>query len=409
MCIFLVFNTGLSYNDSMSSKANSEVKTHHAIVVSISYATIDAFLVEYPHNGKPKIEVHKSSHVPGLFSGGDLTILEREVLSLETLSRVLHELLPEVHTRAPKKIICMLGEPWITSSVRTVTISKPKPTPITKEMLDRALESDYRGMMATLSKEHADVEPLSVVDRKIVSLSLDGYSVSSPVGKKAMNVSEQLYVSLAPEAILTKIKDSISTVFPGAETDFIAEQFVSWYGSSSSFEEPVTLMRIGYDVTDIIVCDRESGIRAVGHVPYGVREWYEGFATIVGVLHPRHIRSLMHLYATERLNKKTETRVEHMIRLLSKASMRAFDHLFGLVLEQDHLAQTIFVSSEVTWEPFLCHLLREDQFLRDTLGFPPRIVTTHMLPGATGVTWNDGKHHSHKSLLLKALGEIYFS
>lgn len=392
----------------MSSKTHKEAKTHYGLVVSVSYATVDAFLVEYSLNEKPKVIVHKGSHVPGLFSGIETSLLEREILSLETLGRVLHEMLPEVHTYAPKKAVCLLGEPWILSSVRTVTISKKQPVAVTHALLDKALESDYRGMIASLQKEHGDVEDLEVVDRKVLHVEIDGYPVANPIGKKGTTIAQQLYVSLAPLAIKEKIQELVQSVFPAVTLEFTSEQFLTWFATASLFDQPFSLLRIGYDVIDIIVVDKQSGIRAIGHVPYGTREWYSTCASLVGIAHPRHIRSLIHLYATERLNAKSERHVEHTLRLLSKSAGRSCDQLFGMVLEQSLLPQNIILFSDSLWEPFLTRMLAENHVLKETLGFPPKIHTAHTLPAHNAVVWNDGKPHAYWSNVLSSVGTLFY-
>lgn len=100
-----------------------------------------------------------------------------------------------------KHVAYSLSSPWAVARSKTVSIGRKEPFALTPEMVDAAVDLEVRAIEKELGGA------LSVIERRVVDVSLDGKPAADPYGKKASNVDVSFFASLAPKAVLDAVAE----------------------------------------------------------------------------------------------------------------------------------------------------------------------------------------------------------
>jgi len=107
---------------------------------------------------------------------------------------------------AVERVDCFLSSPWIHSETKIISKQFATSTKITKniitELIDQYANESERNLM-----EHP--EALSMVEKNIIDIKLNGYSCKEPLGKLANSVELTVLLAFTPKKLVDVLKNTI--------------------------------------------------------------------------------------------------------------------------------------------------------------------------------------------------------
>ena len=163
-------------------------------------------------------------------------------------------------------VYCVFAAPWCYSSTMILNAKKRRPTPITQSFLDEMLA---RSPLSAESIGPAD-SARTVIEKKVINISLNGYDVNEPVGKKAIDIEMTAFSSSVPGILLKKIEEVIAGSFHFKKMSFFSYALASWAATRSLF--PAVSDFLFFDVsgeaTEVSIMVK-GVLRGVESFPYG--------------------------------------------------------------------------------------------------------------------------------------------
>ncbi|MFH0755238.1 MAG: hypothetical protein V1910_01040 [bacterium] len=163
-----------------------------------------------------------------------------------------------------------IGSPWSISQSKIIKIIKDKIFEINKNLLEKIISSEEIIFEKSL-EEQTKKPDWKVLEEKIIVSKLNGYKIDNILGKKAVNLSLELFVSFTPSEIKNKLEYYIDKKI-GKN---IKRQNNSCILSSYSFlrdlysdKNDFIYIDIGKLITDVYIV-REDIIFNIASFPFG--------------------------------------------------------------------------------------------------------------------------------------------
>ena len=168
------------------------------------------------------------------------------------------------------KYYFFIGSPWSVSQSKTIKIIKDRPFEINNNVLKQIIIGEESNIEKNIEKETQEPN-WKVFEEKIIQSKLNGYKIDNVFGKKASNLTIELFVSFIP----FEIKNKIISFFSEKVGKNINKQINSCILSSYSFfrdlysnKNDFIYVDIGKLITDIYVV-RDDIIFGVASFPFG--------------------------------------------------------------------------------------------------------------------------------------------
>ncbi len=118
------------------------------------------------------------------------------------------------------RVVYVIGEPWATSSVRSLHIERAKPFKVTQKTVEEAVARDMKLFESEIEREFYG-ESVAIIETAKPVINVNGYRVSSAHDVTAKTVDIQSVVSLAPGRFIEELVDVFSDVFHHANISFV--------------------------------------------------------------------------------------------------------------------------------------------------------------------------------------------
>lgn len=185
------------------------MKVDGSLVFFIGNAEVKGAIVTNEHKKLPRIITSRTRDLPFY------TDRTREHLESRILNE-FSELVREMKTKdtlvaAPKvkirNALVVLSSPWYVSETSVIKMKEAKPFIVTEKLLDTSKEN--------ISKAYRDAHKIdiSILEQRILQISLNGYQTTNPLKKKASEMDMSIFTSFARKSSVEKIQDLIEQNF----------------------------------------------------------------------------------------------------------------------------------------------------------------------------------------------------
>lgn len=294
-----------------------------------------------------------------------LSIEDHTSLKLRTVGAIktLNDLILNVQASTkdiPTHVDLFLGAPWSNSLIRTHTSNYDKPHPYTHQLersvLDDALQQFRAG------SDYSDVK-LHLVQSGVVGVSLNGYSLPDPYGKKAEEITLQLWLTLVHTDFYRQVINVLGKQYHRpARVHSLEEVLVAGLGTIADTKQKTAYVLFGSEYTHIVLEDR-SRQRYVVQIKYGFDDWYRLLQTEFKKSYIQ-ARSLISLYDRNQLEDSMRIKVEHTLQqgvhdwflAVRKEIMLSHEFFIPLIKEADH----VFILTKELFGPMIKDFLITD-------------------------------------------------
>lgn len=286
----------------------------------------------------------------------------------EALNKVIHSL----KKKAPsdlKQIFVFLSSPFFISQIKTIKYRGEKPIRITSSFIRDLANNEAKKFLETnsgLSLE-TDSEKNVLLESKIMRVRLNGYETDTIEDRQAKAVDIDHYSSIASQAILDKIKNTIFLLYPKTLIEV----------QSFSFALYSTFRRLVYDKNDFVLIDPGSELTDIlvvadgvlaGHITYpqGKNFLIRRLAEITKTL-PTEASSALKLYQSGQSSPALKRKVAKALTVVKKDWVESFRQALKIATESSFLPETFFLIGDDYTDEIFAHFIETEDMSEITL------------------------------------------
>ena len=230
----------------------SEKKEKIVAIFDIGSGSVGGALVRIPadKNNLPTIIKSTRTDIVNRKEIDFNLFLNDMILALGFTSKALYQ----SKLGAPDEVVCVLASPWYLSETRMIKMSKEHSFTFTKKIVDDLLKKEIEALTADYKNKYGGVESApDVIEHPIVGVSLNGYQVDDPLGKRTKSIEMSMVISLSPKICLDKISETIAMSFSNIPISFSSFMVASYISVRDRYmnHDSYLLLDIGGEVTDI--------------------------------------------------------------------------------------------------------------------------------------------------------------
>lgn len=344
----------------------SERDTRNVVVLlDIGSSSVGAALAEVGGAEKPTIFFTTRAKIPfkeipsfDRLTAGMVSALENALGDVQKNSKAYMEhfssggALGAVHV--------FYASPWFLSQTKKVTYTKEGEFVITEALLDELMHEEEKQFSKTeLGKRTEESgRELKLLEHKVTDLSVNGYSVADPIGKKTDQLIFSLYMSTVPEQITTLIKKNVRATI-GGHVMYHHTFTLSLYSAARevlSSKNYFLLVDITGEVTDLALV-RSGVLEGTGSFPIGKRTLIRKLGAEMKSSND-HARSLFKLHAEGMLEGEMAGIVTKALQGMSNEWITAFVQTAQKLSQDALIPADIIFTADVDARDYFTNLIQ---------------------------------------------------
>lgn len=254
----------------------------------------------------------------------------------------------------------VLSSPWYVSENRHIVTSERSPFIFTDKISNELMVKE----IDKLKKLHHDkyggnLDGFNILEKEIVQVSLNGYPVSDPIGKRTSSVDMNMIVTLSSSNCLSLIKDSISSAFHEAPLYFHSNMSSVFLVIREKYEEMSSylILDVGGEITDVIIVD--GGIpKTILSFPYGRQSLYRELKKELKKSRSE-VASIFSLYLGDSLENSEQIKMEKVLLKIQESWAREFENSLMSIPEPRMIPNSVFLVMNKDVHPFFFKMFAE--------------------------------------------------
>lgn len=351
------------------------MKKHVSLSIAISDTSISTALIERaPHvskhpSKKPLIATYRFKKINPRYQDLSAPYLESRIILL--LKEVLHDTrYTDIKQGGYKisdvtEVMVSLSAPWYDNKTVISHFKEARPFKITEGHMRKAVDSEIKAVRGNDSLE------VSILESVILSSTLNGYTVSDPIGKSAHELTVNGYVSYIKTPLKTAIEGVIVSFFSHirslvmkSESSILLQAALQERAPRTKKEEFV-IIRINEILTHMQVV-AHGHLREVGTIPLGLNSVLIAIEESCNVT--REVaESVLSLYTQKKLEHEFSLRVTQIIEKSLGAWRDAIKEFSNTTISTGRFPSEVYLSAPRSVSHVFKNYLLEDNYLDLTL------------------------------------------
>jgi cell division ATPase FtsA len=345
-------------------------KVELGAVFDIGSSSVGAGIVKFREGRAPEIVYVTREPIPFQESVDPTRLFNDMIRSLSAVNMRIHKdglahlKFTEHGGLHIRHVFYALSSPWSVSQTKVVTIEKSEPVVVTREMVEAVIakeEKSFESEVIDPSQAPDFKDKLSVIDKKVVQIKLNGYEVAEPLGKKAKTIDISFFMSLAPKTVVDKIIEvSIGAHHP--KTTRIGSfplVLFSTLRDTLRDTQDLVLLDVGGEISDISVV-KNGLILETASMPLGKNFLTRRVSRALSVSEAEAL-SLLRLYFADHADKVTTESLRPVIENASSEWAGALHTVLTGISGSLSLPQDLFVIINNDLVPFFMRALRAEK------------------------------------------------
>lgn len=323
-----------------------------SLLVDIGNGSITASLVLFTENKKPKfLYTTKSS----------FTVLEKPNSTdlLDSMNRILDETLTKIskdgysgdywknNSKEISRALVSFSSPWFIPKIKHIKIKRDAPFTVSEAFLTDVLQKEEEVFKNELKKDF-EQSSFEVVEKNIVNIKINGYTVEKSIGKRVTNFDAYLSMAVVPEDFIKKIKSLIIKHTHIPEENIISHTFpfISFAVVRNVFPNVTdfVLMDVTGEVTDLTLVQNDTLI-STATFPSGRNYIIRNIAKVFNTSFELS-ESTLHLYIAKKLDDDSVSKIEKILIDIEKEWAIYFENAILELSPQMLVPTRFFITSE---------------------------------------------------------------
>lgn len=274
----------------------------------------------------------------------DFNVFLKEMISaLDQTARSLHN----KKSGAPKEITCVLASPWYVSETRIIKYAQEKPFVFTKRMAGGLIEKEILSLTELYKEKYGNLESApEIIEQNTMTVSLNGYHVSDPLGKKCKFFEMDMVISLAPKMCLDEIREVLAKIYHDTKVTFSSFTLDTYLAIRDKYIAPDSylLLDVGGQITDVGIITKGI-LKSVISFPFGKKTFFDYMCTKLEV-ELRDAEELFKLYNQNSLSDEHKTKIIPLLQSIGNSWGEAFNQCINTLPRTLILPGTVFLTTD---------------------------------------------------------------
>ena len=317
------------------------------VVYHVGTSSVGVGVVELTQDALPKVVRSVRESIPYR----EDVVSERFVTDmLDTLKRTNERLVKNLGPIHIKHAYYIFSSPWVATQTKTVTIKEKKPFTLTKGLVEKTV--------ASYGPKEID-NKLSILEKKVVDIKLNGYPLADPYGKKATTADISIFLSYIPKDLFKKVVDMAHSTYHAKDTKAFSCALASFSAIRDSFHEENDFMflDIGGELSDLTIV-KGGLIIETGSFPLGGHFLIRALKTALSISTEEAV-SLARIYEEGTVEHSFEQKLKPVMDQTSIDWARRFHVALTKISNGTILPMKLFVVIHNDFENFFTRALGE--------------------------------------------------
>ena len=268
---------------------------------------------------------------------------------------------------APDEIICVLASPWYVTETRIIKMSKEHSFNFTKKIVDELLNKEIGAFNEMYKSKYGDVESApEVIEHPILGVSLNGYIVDEPIGKKTRSVEMNMLISLAPKICLDKIRETLGMTFHNDNITFSSFMMNSFLAVRDRYmnHDSYLLLDIGGEITDIAIVSKGI-LKESLSFPYGRKSLLRDISNKLK-MELRDAKEIFSLYNSGVISQKEKIKLEPILNIIIKSWSSSFRECLNSLPKTITLPSAMFITVDSDVRDWFMKVINNNEYLKSS-------------------------------------------
>ncbi|MFA6514972.1 MAG: hypothetical protein WCT42_01760 [Candidatus Paceibacterota bacterium] len=278
---------------------------------------------------------------------------------------------------APDEIVCVLASPWYLSETRSIILNKEKPFTFTKHLASELIEKEITNLTQLYKTKYGTLEGApEIIEKNTMSVSLNGYAIEDPVGKKCQSLEMDMVISLAPKLCLDKIKETLSKTFHHTKVSFSTFTLSTYLAIRDKYltQDSYLLLDISGEITDVGIVTKGI-LKSVLSFPFGKKTFFDYMCTKLEI-ELRDAKELFKLYSENNLSDAFKKKIEPLLKSIENSWGEAFKQCISTLPRTLILPNTIFLTTDNDMKGWFVNVLQSEDYIKPTVSVHKSIIVT---------------------------------
>ncbi|MBK5215301.1 MAG: hypothetical protein JJE53_00625 [Candidatus Pacebacteria bacterium] len=266
---------------------------------------------------------------------------------------------------APDEIFCVMSSPWYLSETRIIKMTRDKPFLFNKRLADDLINKEITSFYEIYKNKYGNSEGSpEILDKNIMNVSLNGYKIIDPLGKRGKSLEISMFISLSPKLCLDSIRNTLSRVHHHIDVNFSSFTVATYLAVRDKYinQDSYLLLDISGEITDVgIVSD--GVLKAVLSFPFGKRTFYNQICSKLEI-ELRDAKELFKLYRSNSLSIDYRKKVEPVFKSIEKSWNESFYQCIASLPKTLMLPNTIFLTADNDIKNWFADVLRNEVYIQ---------------------------------------------
>lgn len=326
-------------------------KEEFVVVFDIGSGSVGGAMILASKNESP-IVLASARKSFKLRDGVDPSFLVKEML--DKLGSIATYLQSET-SKVPDKVYAVLSSPWSSASLRIIKRKRNEPFTFTQKYAREIIEED----IAKFRKENLDLD--EIIDRRVVNILLNGYSIENPHGKRAESAEIHLFLSMSASDVINRIEGVIARTYH-KEVKFTSQMFSDFVVVRDIFDKinDFIIVDVDEETTEVSIM-RDDFLIGAASIPYGKNTLIRNISKSIGK-DVHETKSLFSLYKDGHLHDIHSGAISLAIKDANQEWIDGMKRVFRGLFNDMFIPHTIFLVSERSSAKWFSNLMDKSFF-----------------------------------------------
>lgn len=383
--------------EKLRAKSQERVDNNYVVALDIGTEFVKALIAKLHDDSLEIVGVGRARQDVSDMHSGAIADISGVVRNCE---EALSEAEDQAGLQAKRAVIGIAGE-LVKGVTNTIRYRRPQPDRpldvnemefIIEKVQERAQGKAQRQIALETGNEEVEVK---LVNSALVSIHIDGYKVSNPIGFQGRDVAVQIYTAFAPMVhigALERVADELALELVAVAAEpFAVSRAVLGTDASSNFT--AILADVGGGTTDIAVVN-DGGVEGTKMFGIGGRSFTRTIASEMN-LNYKDAEKLKVNIDSDQIKSAVKTEAEKAIDKTLEVWLAGVELALGEFDSVDHLPNRILLCGGGASLAKLVEALSERDWYKE-LPFTKRPTVHHILPSeVVGMTDTTGAANDH--------------
>ncbi len=344
---------------------SSKKKERKVAIFDIGSGSVGGALALIPVDGKS---------IPTILKSFRTEIAERDELDFDTF---LKDMLVALNSTIEKlyqeklgafdEIVCVMTSPWYLSETRVVKMEKDHSFVFDQRLADDLFRKEAAALIGTYQMQYGAANSVpEIIENNIINVSLNGYSVNNPYGKRSRFIEMDMIISISPKICLEKIRETISHTFHHVPVSFSSFIVTSYLAVREKYISPDSylLLDISGEITDVGVVTKGILKHSLSF-PFGRQTLFKSIAKKMKI-EKREAEEIFKLYSTDKITEELKNKLEPILEAVKKSWNEFFTQSLSVLPRTLTLPSTVFLTVNTDIKKWFTDVISNEELIKSS-------------------------------------------